>query len=111
MHLTRTVLMTLSILMLFGGMWFVIQNRNLITSATTGDFCPYRCMEDPECIAALEAEELLFEPDQALCNGICSALKRIEREGALERTRLGVTEELPTHPCLKALKASRVSSP
>jgi hypothetical protein len=109
-HLTRTILMALSIIMLFGGMWFVVHHRSLITSTTTGNFCPYRCMEDPACIEALEAEELLFEPDQALCNGICSALKRIERESVLERARLGITEELPTHPCLKALKASRASS-
>ncbi|UCH27541.1 MAG: hypothetical protein JSV66_07875 [Trueperaceae bacterium] len=110
MYLLRTTLLVLSIVLLFGGMWFVVRHRSLITSATTGDFCPYRCMEDPQCIEALNAEELLHEPDQSLCNGICSALKRIERESALERARLGLEEQLPVHPCLEPLKALRLSS-
>ena len=69
--------------------------------ARSGDLCELRCLGDGPCIAALRAEGLLNHPDRALCNGLCSALRTIEREAREERERLGVDEELPPHPCLR----------
>ena len=68
----------------------------------SGDFCELRCMRDAPCIEALRAEGLLVEADRALCNGLCTALRTIERESRAERERLGLDPDgAPEHPCLR----------
>ncbi len=82
---------------MFAAVWF------LMGKGGAGS-CERRCMSDGRCLSSLSAEGLLpgAKPhkDRGVCNGVCSALRRIQRESSRSWKKRGLGKP-PVHPCLR----------
>lgn len=82
--------------------YFVVGSTQ--AACTGGDTCTRRCMHDEACMHSIAADGISpfgsTRGDNALCNGICSSLRTIERDAVKTRKDMGLPDAPTTHACM-----------